>query len=146
MHLCIMSNNFHRSKMLLLKIGSRKIAIYKGSKKRMLRAKWRARAISIGIKVVYPQVLFRDRRQPFRGNNQEWYPRETSGWARGLRVLERMVIMERCILTMFITEGARHHNSLSALRTFLSWNCSRCGCTFANTCTMHSYHWSTTSS
>jgi len=103
---------------------------HKGSRRRVFRAPVacsRLRILLIGMKVVYPQVLFRGGRQPFRGNNREWYPREASGRARGLRVLERMVITERCILTMFITEGARRHNSLSALRAFLSWNFSRRG-------------------
>jgi len=102
---------------------------HKGSRRRVFRALGilEVELLLVGMKVVYPQVLFRGGRQPFRGNNREWYPREASGRARGLRVLERMVIMERCILTMFITEGARRHNSLSALRAFLSWNFSRRG-------------------
>lgn len=66
-----------------------------------------------GAKVVHPQVLFRGGGNPFGviiGNDT---PERRLAW-RGLRVLERMVIMEWCILTMFITKGARHHNLLSA--------------------------------
>lgn len=117
---------------LLLKIGSRQVAI-KDRREECYACEVACSKSSlprVGMKVVYPQVLFRGGRQPFRGNNREWYPREASGRAHGLRVLERMVIMERCILTMFITEGARHHNSLSALRAFLSWNFSRRGYTY----------------
>lgn len=120
---------------------------HKGSKKSVAPAKWRARSrddLLVGMKVVHPQVLFRGGGQPFRSNNREWYPREASGLARGLRVLERMVIMERCILTMFITEGARYYSSLSAPRSLLSWNFSRCGraCILLYLyCTMHSYYW-----
>lgn len=103
---------------------------HKGTGRRVLRARSGVLEVErsrVGMETVHPQVLFRGGGQPFRGNNREWYPGEASGMARGLRVLERMVIMERCILTMFITEGARHHNSLSALRALLSWSFSRHG-------------------
>jgi len=112
---------------LLLKIGSRQSQRLEEKSVSRASGILEVELLLVGMKVVYPQVLFRGGRQPFRGNNREWYPREASGRARGLRVLERMVIMERCILTMFITEGARRHNSLSALRAFLSWNFSRRG-------------------
>lgn len=79
------------------------------------------------MKVVHPQVLFRGGSNPFGviiGNDTL---ERRLAW-RDLRVLERMVIMERCILTMFITKGVRHHNSLSVPRALLLRCFSRCGC------------------